>query len=59
LFSSIFVFYHVIKAKSIGAVGYVETSALTGDGVKEVFDMAVAAGLNQKRKMATKTCVLL
>jgi len=32
-------------AKKIGAVGYLETSAKTGDGVKDAFDTAVRAGL--------------
>ena len=32
-------------AKKIGAVGYLETSAKTGEGVKDAFDKAVRAGL--------------
>ena len=36
-------------AKQIGAVRYIETSALTGEGVQDAFDAAVEAGLMEPR----------
>jgi len=36
-------------AKQIGAVRYIETSALTGEGIQDAFDAAVEAGLMEPR----------
>lgn len=41
-------------AKRIGAVSYVETSALTQAGVKNAFDEAIRAALNKKGKNSKK-----
>ena len=37
-------------AQEIGAVGYYENFALTGEGVKELFDAAVRAVINPVKK---------
>lgn len=37
-------------AREVGAVGYIETSAATGQGVFEAFEMAATAVLNGERK---------
>ncbi|XP_054430276.1 rho-related GTP-binding protein RhoG-like [Pteronotus mesoamericanus] len=46
-------------AKQVGAVKYLECSALTQDGVQEVFLEAVRAVLYPATKKNTKKCVLL
>lgn len=46
-------------AKEIGAVCHMECSALTQEGLKQVFDTAIRAGLNKpKRKKKSKCNVL-
>ncbi|AMD20388.1 HDL356Wp [Eremothecium sinecaudum] len=55
-------------ARKIGAASYVECSAKTGEGVKEVFDIATRAALTRKSRSSTagrraasgrKKCILL
>ena len=52
-------------ARKIGAVAYRECSALTGEGVKDVFDTATRAALTHQRsqkragRMARKRCVVM
>ncbi|KAF6769757.1 hypothetical protein AHF37_11553 [Paragonimus kellicotti] len=47
-------------AKSIGAVGYLECSAKLNSGVKEVFNMAIQCGLdNRVSKPSKHKCTLL
>ncbi len=48
-------------AKEIGAVKYLECSALSQEGLKEVFDTAVRTGLNKKRGpiAQNKCCVIM
>ncbi|KAI9278137.1 GTP-binding protein rho2 [Umbelopsis sp. AD052] len=48
-----------IVASNIGARSYIECSALTGEGVQKVFDIAVRAGLIQKQKEDTGCCIIL
>ncbi|CAG2114810.1 unnamed protein product, partial [Medioppia subpectinata] len=47
-------------ARGMGAYIYVECSAVTGDGVKEVFDAAVCAVLWPKStpRQSKRTCIL-
>ena len=47
--------------EEVGAVKYMECSALTQEGVKEVFDEAIRTALktHNERKAKTKTCSLL
>jgi len=45
--------------KQIGAVKYLECSALTQEGLKAVFDEAIRAALNKKKPQANKSCNLL
>jgi len=45
-------------AREVGAVGYMECSALTGEGLKEVFDEVIKVAVNPVTK-DTKKCVLL
>ena len=45
-------------AEKINAYGYLECSAKTKEGVREVFETATRAALQVKRKKRTK-CVLL
>jgi len=45
--------------KDIGAVKYLECSALTQDGLKEVFDQAIRAALNKPVKRKPSKCLLL
>ncbi|XP_028923634.1 rho-related GTP-binding protein RhoG-like [Ornithorhynchus anatinus] len=46
-------------AKQVGAVRYLECSALAQDGVREVFAEAVRAVLDPPAKRSAKKCVLL
>lgn len=49
----------IILAKQVGAVKYLECSALLQDGVQEVFVEAIRAVLHPATKKSTKKCVLL
>lgn len=46
-------------AHRIGAVGYLECSAKTKDGVREVFEMATRAALQVRKRKNRKGCELL
>lgn len=46
-------------AGRIAAFGYMECSAKTKDGVREVFEMATRAALQARRGKKTNKCVLL
>ena len=47
-------------ADEMGAVGYLECSARTGDGIQGVFDQAIRAVLAPQRKKPTRgICKLL
>lgn len=46
-------------AKELGAVKYVECSALTQTGLKNVFDEAIIAALDPPQAKKTKKCLLL
>jgi len=43
-------------ASNIGAVSYLECSAFTQEGLKQVFDFAVMAALSKETKPVTKLC---
>ena len=45
-------------AEKINAFGYLECSAKTGEGVREVFEIATRAALQIKRRKRTR-CVLI
>ncbi|XP_070281932.1 transforming protein RhoA-like isoform X2 [Myotis yumanensis] len=46
-------------ANRIGALGYVECSAKTKDGVREVFEMATRAALRARRGKKKSRCLVL
>lgn len=46
-------------AGRIAAFGYMECSAKTKDGVREVFEMATRAALQARRGKKSSKCVLL
>lgn len=46
-------------ANRINAFGYLECSAKTKDGVREVFEMATRAALQAKRRSKKSGCLLL
>lgn len=46
-------------AHRIGAVGYLECSAKTKDGVREVFEMATRAALQVRKRKNRRGCELL
>lgn len=46
-------------ANRIGAFGYMECSAKTKDGVREVFEMATRAALQARRGKKSNKCNLL
>jgi len=46
-------------AKEIGAVNFLECSALTQEGLKQVFDEAIRAAMSQPNKPKGKKCNLL
>ena len=46
-------------AKEIGASKYVECSALTQRGIKDVFDEAIMSALDPPKRMPKRSCVLL
>lgn len=45
--------------KKIGARAYLECSAKTSEGVKEVFEHATRAALSSKTKTKHKKCIVL
>ena len=46
-------------ANRIGAFGYMECSAKTKDGVREVFEMATRAALQDRRGKKKSGCLVL
>ena len=46
-------------ARELGAKSYVECSALTQDGLKNVFDEAIRAALNKNTDKKKKGCQIL
>ena len=46
-------------AKLLGGKGYVECSALTQEGLKNVFDEAIRAAMHKGQRGKKKRCVLL
>ncbi|XP_056666384.1 transforming protein RhoA-like [Monodelphis domestica] len=46
-------------ANQIGAIGYIECSAKTKDGVRQVFEMATRAALQVRRKSKRSGCLVL
>jgi len=43
----------------IGAIKYLECSALTQNGLKQVFDDAIRAALAPKKKVKNSNCTLI
>jgi len=48
-----------IRAREVGAVCYMECSALTQEGLKNVFDEAIRAALNKKQPKQEGCCVII
>ena len=46
-------------AKGIGAVSYVECSAMTQEGLKNVFDDAIRAAMKKEEKPSACQCVIM
>nr|BBE07970.1 Ras-related protein Rac1 [Paulinella micropora] len=46
-------------AKNLGLVKYLECSALTQEGLKNVFDEAIRAALNKPKQAKKKGCIIL
>jgi GTPase SAR1 family protein len=46
-------------ADKIGAYGYMECSARTKDGVRDVFELATKAALQTKKRKKKSTCDVL
>jgi len=47
------------RAREVGAVCYMECSALTQEGLKNVFDEAIRAALNKKQPKQEGCCVII
>jgi len=47
------------RQKEIGAVSYMECSALTQEGLKDVFDAAIRASMQKKIVKPKGKCVIL
>jgi len=47
------------RMKEIGAIAYLECSALTQEGLKTVFDEAIRAALNKNTKKKKSKCIIL
>ena len=48
----------IALAEEVGANGYIECSALSGKGMKDVFDAAIRTAL-EKNKKKKKKCIIL
>lgn len=46
------------KARELGAIAYMECSALTQKNMKEVFDLAIATALSQQRATSSNDMML-
>jgi hypothetical protein len=47
------------RQKEIGAVQYMECSALTQEGLKDVFDAAIRASMNKPKPKSKGKCIIL